>query len=237
MYLLIDAGNSRIKYAWHDSQHWLGHDSCSTDRPQLMLPPNLSVTRIVASNVAGSAVAEALQTELTPLAAPIEWLKASAERCGVRCAYPDPARLGADRWAAVIAAWHRTRSDCLVVCAGTATTVDLVRADGQHLGGCILPGLGLMRESLAQSTASLPETGGEFRLPAINTADAIATGCLLAQLGAINAQHQQLSGAAPILLTGGHAPALLPLCGTQASHQPTLILDGLLQVATSELPC
>ena len=59
---------------------------------------------------------------------------------GVRCAYADPARLGVDRWVAVLAAYHAAHGAACVLDAGTAVTFDAVAADGRHLGGLIFPG-------------------------------------------------------------------------------------------------
>ena len=75
--------------------------------------------------------------------------------------------------------------DCLVVCAGTATTIDRLDADGRFVGGVILPGFDLMRSALAGNTAQLPLAEGELRAVPTNTMDAIISGCLNAQLGAI----------------------------------------------------
>jgi type III pantothenate kinase len=233
MYLLVDAGNSRIKYAWHDGRRWLQQLSCASDDPQLQLTDAPRPVRIVIANVAGKAVASALAAQLERLNAPIEWLQASAERCGLRCAYAEPARLGADRWAATIGAWRQIQDDCLVICAGTATTIDLLRAGGEHAGGCILPGLGMMLEALARGTAALPHAQGSLSLPATNTDDAITSGCLIAQSGAIAHMASLCPPGTPILLTGGHAPALAPLLGANCRIAPLLILEGLLEIATN----
>lgn len=110
------------------------------------------------------------------------WLRSSASACGVRNAYEQPERLGADWWAALIGARGQLVSDCLVVCAGTATTVERLDASGEFRGGRFLPGVDLMRASLARNTAQLPLAEGEFRMAPRNTMDAIVSGCLSWQL-------------------------------------------------------
>ena len=237
MFLLIDAGNSRVKIACHDSRDWLLR-SALEDVAQLpaSLPAGFQPQRIVIANVAGASMAERLQRTLANLSAPIEWLQASASRCGLRCDYAQPAQLGPDRWAAAIGAWQQVHADCLVVCAGTATTIDIVRQPGIFAGGCILPGLDLMLETLSSKTAALPRAQGSLSVEALltpptETHAAIRAGCLHAQLGAIERMAALLPADAPILLAGGHAEALAPHLGARARLQPWLIMDGLLAIA------
>lgn len=238
MFLLIDAGNSRVKIACHDGGHWLLRAALG-DVAQFAasLPGGFQPQRIVIANVAGPAMAERLQRALVGFSAPIEWLQGSAQRCGLRCDYAQPARLGPDRWAAAIGAWQHLASDCLVVCAGTATTVDVIRQPGIFAGGCILPGLDLMLEALAAKTAALPRAQGSLPeeallTPPTETHAAIRAGCLHAQLGAIERMAALLPAGAPILLAGGHAEALAPHLGERARLLPWLIMDGLLAIAT-----
>ena len=233
MYLLIDAGNTRLKYACHDGQNWRSQHACDLDTPALELPPGFMPTRTLIANVAGPAVAAHLTRLTTDFARPAEWLVASAACCGLHNGYDEPARLGADRWAAAIGAWQVMQRDCLVVCAGTATTIDLIRHDGLFAGGCILPGLDMMLDALARNTAGLPRSQGHWQMPPTNTHNAIATGCLLAQSSAIQQMASQLSNDAPILLAGGNAARLLPHLGARARLHDNLVLQGLLSIATN----
>ncbi|PLK47945.1 type III pantothenate kinase [Uliginosibacterium sp. TH139] len=232
MYLLIDAGNTRLKYACHDGSRWLSQHAVALDAPGLTLPVGFAPARIVIANVAGPGVAAHLERLLTDIHAPCEWLMASAMRCGLRNDYEHPASLGADRWAAAIGAWHMLRSNALVVCAGTATTIDIVQDTGNFAGGCILPGLELMLDALAHNTAGLPRSRGNYVMPPRNTHDAIASGCLLAQTGAIQLIAMQLPPATPILVAGGNGARLLPHLGATARLQSDLVLQGLLAIAT-----
>ncbi|XLM21082.1 type III pantothenate kinase, partial [Chromobacterium piscinae] len=75
--------------------------------------------------------------------------------------YRNTAEQGADRWLAVLAAREICCGDVIVACAGTALTVETLTADGDYLGGLILPGHGLMLHSLAQGTANLNRQAGE----------------------------------------------------------------------------
>jgi type III pantothenate kinase len=231
MYLIIDAGNTRIKYAAHDGRGWLFHGVTSSVEPMLDLP-DIAWQGALAASVVSPAVNAQLSVQCQAHGASLAWFASSAAACGVRNGYSNPAQLGVDRWAAVIAAWHRVRGPCLVVNAGTATTVDVLNADGVFAGGCILPGFEMMRRALAEGTARLPMSEGQWQAVPTNTADAIHAGCLNAQLGAIERMQRQLPADAPVLLAGGAAESLreglreaiaAPLVET-----PHLVLEGLL---------
>jgi type III pantothenate kinase len=234
MYLLLDAGNSRIKFACHDGEQWLERGTLDTPKNLAAhLPQGFHPDRIILSSVASAELTEALLTAIRTFNAPFEQLQATHRRAGLNCGYAEPAYLGPDRWAAAIGAWHTIGADCLVVSAGTATTIDLVQSPGRFIGGCILPGLSLMFEALAHGTANLPRVTGEIdpialKAPATDTLSAIQTGCLHAQLGAIERMAALLSADSPILLAGGNAHLLAPHLGDTAQLQPWLVMEGLL---------
>ena len=238
MLLAVDAGNTRIKWGLHDGSAWVAQGAVATRAGELFeaqLDERCrawpDVARVVGCNVAGTEVGETIAAVLAPRFPPPLWLRASAEACGVRNGYEQPERLGADRWAALIGARARFSSACLVVCAGTATTVDWLDASGLFRGGLILPGFDLMRASLARNTAQLPLADGQFRPEPRTTVDAIASGCLHAQIGAIERMYEGLAGepGAICLLTGGAAQRIAPLLRIPFEVADNLILDGLLR--------
>lgn len=235
----IDAGNTRIKWGLHDGTGWLDKGVLATaDATWLRDAADEwpAGARIVICNVAGPLVSETIAASLSARRdAGIVWLHASAEACGVRNTYEQPEQLGADRWAALIGARARITGNCLVVCAGTATTVDLLDAEGQFRGGLILPGFDLMRAALARNTAQLPLAEGSFRATPRNTMDAIVSGCLHAQAGAIERMFATIAAepAAVCLLTGGGAERLVPHLNIPLQLTDNLILDGLVRFGTS----
>jgi type III pantothenate kinase len=160
---------------------------------------------------------------------PVNFVAAQAELCGVRNLYDQPEQLGSDRWAALIAAWHQVRRACLVVNCGTATTIDALSAQGEFIGGLILPGLTLMQQSLSQGTAQLSVSKGVVQNFPRNTADAIASGVLRATLGAIEHQFTllQVDGEAVCILTGGAADPLMHFLQMPVQFEKNLVLKGL----------
>jgi type III pantothenate kinase len=156
----------------------------------------------------------------------------------VRNGYDRPEQLGADRWAALIGARQLHAGACLVVGAGTATTVDLLTADGVFRGGLILPGLALMRSSLAGAAAQLAEASGRHSDSPRNTDDAIVSGAIEATAGAIERMYRRIAGqpSPTCLLTGGAAGELEAHLHLPLRRVDDLVLQGLLLVADENGP-
>src|SRR5579863_1947129 len=162
MILVIDVGNTRMKWAWltntglSDQQAVVHRDSKPGIWTNTLFESGQRPSRVLVSNVAGPAMAKAL-ARLTKKAfrVNIEFVTATQEFDGLTNGYLDPSLLGADRWLALIGAWTKVRSALCVVDAGTAVKVDSVDAKGQHLGGLIAPGIHMMREALMNKTSDI----------------------------------------------------------------------------------
>lgn len=240
MILAIDCGNSRLKWGLRDGRRWQSAGSVPlADIARLRgkwgrIPPD---ARVVVANVAGPAVRLRLEAILAGRPR-LSWVRPKRRECGVTNHYKRPAQLGADRWAALIGAWSILRGPCLVVAAGTATTADVLKGDGTFAGGAILPGVELMKQSLARGTAGLSFSKGRFsRLPR-STADAIETGCLLAQAGAIERMFAGMEPGAKCVLTGGAAGRIARHLDIPVRIENHLVLEGLVRIAreTMERP-
>ena len=234
MILAVDCGNSRLKWGLHDRNGWLKSGTvplpglARLKRTWKKIPPP---DKIVVANVAGQSARRKLNGVLPgPGATPI-WVAAKRHECGVTNGYGKPAQLGPDRWAALVGAWSMLRGPCLVVAAGTATTVDVLRSDGTFAGGMILPGLDLMKRSLARNTAGLAMTRGRFSRAPRNTADAIESGCLLAQAGTIEMVFAAMEPGAICVLAGGAAPRIAPHLSIPVRLVDNLVLEGLVRIA------
>ena len=233
MLLLVDAGNTRVKWAVAEPGaapgEWIAQGAVlHTDLDSLSAAwAGHIVSRAIVSNVAGEAMRDRL-TALIPVAP--AWFASRPELAGLRNRYRDPARLGADRFAAALGARTLAPGKALVVATcGTATTVDAVSRDGEFLGGMILPGLGLMLGSLARNTAQLPQVDAGLKLPpafADNTHDAILSGCIAAQAGAIE-RACALLPAELCIVSGGAASQLAPALGVSHVMLDNVVLVGL----------
>ncbi len=235
MILCIDSGNSRIKFGLWNGADWCRSGSC----PQADLVALGDVRaawpmprRIMLANVAGAAAEVRIRAALGDWAGRLEVVRSTAQAGGVRNGYRDPGRLGVDRWCALIGARALRPGALLVVMAGTATTIDALDGDGNFLGGLILPGQQLMLGALARDTAALPFAAGEHRPWPQCTDDAIVSGAIEAQVGAIERAWARLPGSERhCLLSGGNAGLLQPHLAMGMSRTDNLPMYGLLELA------
>ncbi len=236
--LLVDAGNSRVKWGLWSGGHLAETGATDTDalRAGTASLPRTGFTRMLVSNVAGDRVAEQLLAGVADSTAP-EFVETAREQGGVINAYDDPQRMGVDRWMALLGARAESAVASLVVDAGTAMTIDAVASDGRHLGGQIIPGAPLMMASLATGTSKLPDIAGEpgvaplpQELFTTGTEDAIRHGAWTAVVGAVEHAYRQLQqddSRARLVLTGGDAPRMLDAIAVPVEHRPDLVLHGL----------
>ncbi len=234
MILLLDLGNTRIKWALSENGDFSTRGA--VEDPASLAEAWASVAE--PEQVLGCAVGSPGQQEQVAALVrkswrrEVQWLKPLACQAGVRNSYTDPSRLGADRWAALLGARARFPGlPLVVVSAGTALVVDALSEDGIFLGGMILPGYRMMKSALASNTARLPLAEGRFVSFPTTTDDAIETGCLSALAGAIAGMTARLSTrenrSVRVLLSGGDAERLLPLLDCGATVVDNLALYGL----------
>ena len=243
MLLLIDAGNTRIKWALaepHAAPGAWAAEGALAHAELNHLPgawQGYAITGAVVSNVAGPKLRDQLQLMIPTTA--IDWFASRAVLNGLRNAYRNPAQLGCDRFAAALGARALAPGQALVVATcGTATTIDAISADGVFLGGMILPGLGLMAASLARNTAQLPQVAPGPTLAvgfADNTDDAILSGCLAAQAGAIE-RACALHAAQACIVSGGAARFISPALLVAHRMIDNIVLVGLQQAAAAHPP-
>ena len=246
--LLIDVGNSRLKWGVHESQGWTEFGATPNSevgtlavRDWQSLP---RPERIAGVNVAGEAMRTRVEVQMTRWRVTPQWLVASASAGGVTNRYAEPEQLGADRWAALVATRQRIvaaesfPTAALVVNAGTAVTLDAMDADGVFRGGVIMPGLQLMLGSLAEKTAALKVAPGEYQDFPTNTADALYSGAVQAVSGAIERMRLQLEqqGAdVKCFISGGAAGEIAPHLNGPLELVDNLVLEGVLVLAQSAM--
>lgn len=255
-YLLIDAGNSRIKWslveedgaplangAFEHAHHSTSADDAALDAwGSLPAPAGAWI-----SNVAGMPVQNRIQRLIDARwpTLPRTVVRARAAQCGVTNDYADPTRLGSDRWAGLIAAHAAYPGEHLLVATfGTATTLEALRADGVFTGGLIAPGWSLMMESLGSHTAQLPTLDPAAAREALNqkrnlfatdTAAALSAGCLLAQASLIERAWRDLKAdwraEVRLVLGGGAANEIAGALDVPHTRHDSLVLSGLALIA------
>lgn len=229
--LLLDAGNTRLKWALVEEGLWREQGSAAYTDLSLLAQGLKAGTRCYIASVARAQHETQINALLAPCAITPVWLVAEARFQDVRNAYTNPQQLGVDRWMSLIAARRRNPGPALVVSAGTAMTVDALAADGLFLGGLIVPGAAMMRASLRQGTARIADVAGNWQAFPKSTPDAVESGIVAALCGAIQLQHARLTEAVGMppncILTGGDAEMLLPHLALGVEHAPTLVLEGI----------
>ena len=242
MNLYVDVGNSRIKWK-HDGMSLARvADNFESLAAQWHELKELNIEPEMGCCVRGSSSANNIDRLAQEIFAnKFDWQKSAAKACGVINAYTEPEQLGVDRWMALIAARARyPNQSCIVVDAGTAITVDLIDASGQHRGGVILPGAKSMVDTLDRAEQLFP--GADRNLHELaksthaltrNTQDAMLAGIIFAMQGGVSRvieqQIKQIKAkieTTPIILTGGDS-TMLKLDSLCTFLVPDLVLEGL----------
>ena len=231
MNLLVDIGNTRLKWAVCSESGLvvgapINYADIDSHRLAQLWQTLARPDYVAIACVATHEISDTVQTVSQTLWPFVRVLKAQseAERLGVKNAYPEPQKLGVDRWLGMVAAYHHYRKALCVVACGTAITLDMVDASGQHLGGLIAPGLRLMRDALVQGTANLQLVVGTYPFGLASFTDAaIANGTLAAACGFIEFALNSQTDVFQLILTGGDASQL----PKTATIEPDLVLRGL----------
>lgn len=227
---LFDLGNTRLKFAPLSPDGEVGEvQARAHDKPdwQARLPSGATAWVCdVASSTLSLELLQALATRFHR----VSIARTSAAFAGVRVAYAQPERLGVDRFLALLGARGLGAGPWLVVGVGTALTIDLLAADGRHVGGRIAPSPAVMRAALQARATHLPVDGGRYVEFATDTRDALASGCDGAAFALVERSlahaRDALGRDALVVLHGGGAPALAP--GIDGARvEPALVLQGL----------
>lgn len=238
MKLVVDVGNSRMKWANLDGSTWPQSRSMSVkgdiktllDRHWIsMTPPEI----VLISNVAGKETERRLHLwvrehwGIDPV-----FFRSTSRYKGMTNEYAQPEQLGCDRWAALIGARSlRQRGALCVVDCGTAITIDALTADDRFIGGIIFPGIDLIQQSLLAGTSDIMESRAEFReVLGATTAEGVSGGSFIGVAGAIDrtlAEMCAILDDPKLYITGGDATLLLPLLNNSLQYEPDLVLLGL----------
>ena len=249
-FLAIDVGNTRLKWAQYDAARpgarLLAHGAVFLENiDKLAEGPWAALTAphcILGCAVAGEAIKRRVEEQMELWDVVPQWVVPSEAEAGLTNHYDHPARLGADRWVAMIGARHRILTQgeprpLVVVMVGTAVTVEAIDTNGSFLGGLILPGHGIMLRALESGTAGLHVPTGVVREFPTNTSDALTSGGTFAIAGAVERMVQHVRArchAEPAcIMTGGAGWKMAPSMSVKFELVDSLIFDGLLEIAQS----
>ena len=240
MILLIDSGNSRLKWAIFqdgklENSHILNNQELTIDKlidtwGNLPTPKQLALACV--SSTALLNLVQSVATRLWPCTTIIQ-VKSKSHAFGVHNAYLQPDKLGVDRWLALIAVHHYYQKAACIIDCGTAITIDFIDATGHHQGGMISPGLTLMKKSLATSTDLLAFNDSSYGMgPANFTEAAIYNGTLGAASGLIEHVLSKQNPSLAVIVTGGDACLIAEQLSFKVIIDLNLVLHGLAIVAS-----
>ncbi|MGB4499112.1 MAG: type III pantothenate kinase [Methylococcaceae bacterium] len=241
MNLLLDLGNSRLKWAISENnqlqiEQTLTHFEITPQKLrtfwQDFLPEKVGISSVGKAEILNIiiTVAQELWNGI-----PIHFATSQAEFFDVKNSYLQPEKLGVDRWLALCAARQKTRFPICVVDCGTAITIDVLNENGEHQGGLICAGLTLMKNALASNTADLPFVNAVQKTGlAIQTEAAIFNGTLFSACGLIEKVMQTQTSNTKLFLTGGDAEIIASQLNYAFTLEKNLVLEGLNQVLNSK---
>ena len=260
-FLALDVGNTRLKWALYDSaqpratlldqgaEFLENIDNLAEGAWSHIAQPGTMLGCVVAGDAIKRRVESQIEERWDTGGIYSEgsfrprWVVSGSAEAGLVNGYDHPARLGADRWVAMIGAWHGMRTrlvpgeparPLVVVMVGTAVTVEAIDSTGKFLGGFILPGHGIMLRALESGTAGLHVPTGEVTEFPTNTSDALTSGGTYAIAGAVRRMHHHLhqrTGQVPwVVMTGGAGWKMQPSMGMDVELIESLIFDGLLEI-------
>jgi len=239
--LLVDAGNSRIKWRLTEGAKLTSSGTLPSNEYVKLAeaignhPVNAACVCSVLGEVANAHIRQTLELSLGVAQSHQHWLSAPKVGYGIVNDYQPAESLGADRFAALVAAHHRQSIDWIIVNVGTAITVDLLGADGHYYGGAIAPGPELMRNALVKDTAGV---NIDIAIPSLemptNTKSAVSHGIGSALWGVVAGMLRQShrSGKSPsVLLSGGARVFLRPFLDVEVVEVDNVVLEGLAWIA------
>jgi len=240
MKLLLDIGNSSVNWALQEKAEFISFGDFSYAKNNLAqdLKENLlfsvSPSDVLISNVAGVEIFNLLH----------DWVKkqwqlecwqpsVSSRYKELKNSYREPEQMGLDRWLAMVASWEEHHNTLCLVGCGTALTIDLIDANGEHLGGYIAPGIELMQKALVSHTEQINVNVKKQALLAYanDTQTAVNNGAFLAVVSMIDRSLDQFMKEfecePKCIISGGMAGLIKPLLDRPFEHQPNLVLTGL----------
>lgn len=240
--LLLDVGNSRIKWKLLEKDQLCASGAEVYDKDKLgeqlssWFSDVLTQERVIICAVVASSTQELIANWFRrQWLCTVDFIKPSRYLAGVHNGYIDDGALGVDRWMAIVAAFDVYATAVCVIDCGTAITLDVVDASGQHQGGMIMPGLKLMQNALVQGATAIEEEQGDYQWLAKNTADGVVSGCLELAASGLAGIHRQLiqeyGDGLKCVITGGDGVLLAERMGCECEFNEDLVLHGLMIAA------
>lgn len=246
MILTVDIGNSNIVLGGVKDDQIVFEARLRTEATKTSdqycvdLKILLDVYKISAEDIEGCIIASVVpqvlnsfQTAIKKLTGKNSLVVGPGIKTGLDIRLENPAQTGADLVVADVAALREHKPPLIVIDMGTATTMAVLDQNGAHIGGCIIPGVKLSMDALTEKTALLPGLQLDQPKRAIgrNTVDAMRSGIMIGAAcmldGMVERMEQELGQKTTVIITGGIAKFIAPLCKTPMIYDKDLIIKGL----------
>ena len=228
--LLIDHGNTNVKFALLENGQVKSCPRQGVDH--LVDALALSEGDVWLSSVGDAALRERIAGRCVGMARTCHRIKIEQHAKKLVTQY-DTQSMGVDRWLVLFGCYQRQLFPCVVVDSGTATTIDLMNALGEHEGGYILPGLTLANSALTTNTCipEQPELPQHAKIPT-STAETMNFSMPAATAALAEQCASHLANDATIILTGGGAAALSAHISSPVMQEEQLVFEGLAALAS-----
>lgn len=246
MILTVDIGNSNIVIGGVEGENIVFEARLRTDATKTSdeycvdLKSLLDVYGVNAGKIEGSIIGSvvpqvlnAFQTAIKKLTGLSSLVVGTGLKTGLNILLENPGQMGADLVLGDVAALREHTPPLIVIDMGTATTVSVLDKNGAHIGGCICPGVRVSLDALTERTALLPGLQLDQPRHAIgrNTIDAMRSGIMLGAAcmldGLVARMEEELGCKTTVIVTGGIAKFIVPLCRTPMIYDKDLIVKGL----------
>jgi type III pantothenate kinase len=246
MILVIDVGNTNIVLGCMDDDkiHFtarLSTDRTKTSDEYAILVQNLFVVNHCSvSKIEGGIISSvvpqlssALQDAVKKVTGKHPLIVGSGVKTGLNILIDNPGQLGSDLVADAVAAYAEYPKPTLIFDMGTATTLSVLDARGNYIGGMIIPGVRLAMEALAKGTSQLPHISLEApkKITGTNTVDCMKSGAIYGNAamldGIIDRVESELGQQAAVVATGGLMRYITPYCNHKMICDENLMLKGL----------
>lgn len=247
MILAIDMGNSNIVVGGIDDTKTYFEERITTDDRKtsleyaIMLKNIMEIHHLKRNDIEGSIISSVVPQLNAPVSSAIKkitgkrpLLVGSGMKTGLNIKMDNPKTVGGDRIVAAVAAIERYPAPIVIIDMGTATTLDVVDKTGCYIGGVILPGVNVSLNSLVSSTAQLPKINLDIpkRVIGKNTVECMRNGIMYGSAsmldGLIDRMEEEIGEPSTLISTGGLSRFITLLCRHTITHDPDLLLRGLL---------
>ena len=246
MILTVDIGNSNIVLGGVEGEKIVFEARLRTEATKTSdqycvdVKILLDVYGIRAEQIEGAIIASVVpqvlnsfQTAIKKLTGKTSLVVGPGLKTGLNILLENPGHMGADLVVADVAALREHKPPMIVIDMGTATTMSVLDKNGAHIGGCIIPGVKISMDALTDRTALLPGLQLDQPKRAIgrNTVDAMRSGIMMGTAcmldGMVERMEQELGCKTTVVVTGGIAKFIVPMCKTPMVYDKDLIIKGL----------